>query len=98
MNRDEILNAARAEDSVGEYEIGIERRGFAYAFACVIVLCVVMVILVDWGKILFIPLIRSVADLYEGIRLARKKRTISGIFFAILSLVLLLAYIGGLLR
>ena len=83
MNRDEILNAARAEDSVGEYEIGIERRGFAYAFACVIVLCVVLVIReialkkpVDWGKILFIPLIRSVADLYEGIRLARKKRTI----------------------
>ena len=105
MNREDILNAARAEKSIGEYEIGVERKGFMYAFASVIVLCMVMVFVeiamkkpLDWGKVMFIPLIRSVADLYEGIRLSRKKRIISGIFFAALSLVLLLAYIGGLLR
>lgn len=105
MNREDILNAARAEKSAGEYEIGIERKGFVYAFASVIILCMVMVFLeialkkpIDWGKVMFIPLIRSVADLYEGIRLSRKKRTVSGVVFATLSFVLLLAYIGGLLR
>ena len=102
MTREEILRAAQNDKSeMGEYEKIVEKKAVSYGAALGIAVCLVMVIIemlvvhrVDWGKPALILVIGGYTDIYEGFRNKIGKKAIWGIIEMAVAIILLFVYIG----
>lgn len=107
MDREEILKAVKEQgktDINNEFEISIERKAVLTGMSVGIILCVSIIIFellvvkrFDWGKPVVLLGVSSVTELYEGIVRKNMKKTICGAGLAIIAVLFLIIYIGGML-
>lgn len=103
MTREEILKAAQENTpEIGEAEKEVIKRSFGYAIALATCLTVIMIIFelivakkIDFGKPAILFAFIGCSDFYEGKTNRTKKALISGILCLLISVFLVLLYIGA---
>ena len=106
MNNEDILKAAQNQSKKeGEFENKIQSRGAFLAAGIGILITAIMFYVeflllhkLDYGKPAIILAVSAASDLFVGIRLKDKMKTIIGIICSLLFVLCLIMYIGVLMR
>lgn len=105
MTNEEILKAAQSsQDDIGEYEKVVVRKSLAYGAAVGVAICTAMILVellivkkIDFGKPALLFAIAGYADFYEGLKCKITKKKIKGIVELIVAAFGILLYVGAFL-
>lgn len=105
MTNKEILKAAQSsQDDIGEYEKVVVRKSLAYGAAVGVAICAAMILVellivkkIDFGKPALLFAIAGYADFYEGLKCKITKKEIKGIVELIVAAFGILLYVGAFL-
>lgn len=103
MTNEEILKAAQSsQDDIGEYEKVVVRKSLAYGAAVGVAICTTMILVellivkkIDFGKPALIFAIAGYADFYEGLKCKITKKKIKGIVELVVAAFGILLYVGA---
>ena len=105
MTNEEILKAAQSsKEDIGEYEKTVVRKSLAYGAAVGVAICAAMILVellivkkIDFGKPALLFAIAGYADFYEGLKCKITKNKIKGIVELIVAAFGILLYVGAFL-
>lgn len=104
MTNEEILKAAQdSQEDIGEYEKVVVRKSLAYGAALGVAICTAMILIellvvkkIDFGKPALLFGIAGYADFYEGLKNKISKKKVKGIIELVFAALGVLLYIGAL--
>lgn len=105
MTNEEILRAAQSsQEEIGEYEKVVVHKSLTYGAAVGVAICTAMILVellivkkIDFGKPALLFAIAGYADFYEGLKCKIAKKKIKGIVELIVAAFCVLLYVGAFL-